>query len=309
MPKKTTDTFYCSRVWELCDILSILSSTRPQFPDLEIFMSKNNAFHNHGIVEKGLPKPTSSIILHRFSDHVVVDLPSLTISGMFCALERPKGMRRYKGSLVRIASKKKNVTYRDRYPASSILDLYEVSESSALISSRMKSLPSNGVRVGEVVSTIGSKAKHSSNSGKSHGIRFTGSPKFFGNVFRMDSSSKHVQESIREAQLEVEIPKISRFQAKRSPICGVFLVYPNGYGKVVLALVCNWYINLGTFGGGRPWYYVRMHGPLSLGFNFLHRSSMKVEFEVHHMKQPASGGDAFNSPLGLATGVVGREPI
>ncbi|GKC24559.1 hypothetical protein Tco_1026709, partial [Tanacetum coccineum] len=44
------------------------------------------------------------------------------------------------------------------HSASSIPDLYEVSESSASISSRMKSLPSNGVRVGEVVSTIGSKA-------------------------------------------------------------------------------------------------------------------------------------------------------
>ncbi|GKD08525.1 reverse transcriptase domain-containing protein [Tanacetum coccineum] len=60
------------------------------------------------------------------------------------------------GSLFKIASRRR-MSSSGSHSASSIPDLYEVSESSAFISSRMKSLPSNGVRVGEVVSTIGSK--------------------------------------------------------------------------------------------------------------------------------------------------------
>ncbi|GKD59760.1 hypothetical protein Tco_1297269 [Tanacetum coccineum] len=83
------------------------------------------------------------------------------------------------------------------------------------------------------------RAKHSSNSGKSHGIRnLPGSPNFSGNLSEHRCKLRHVQESIREAQLEVEIPKISiNFKAKRSSFSWIFSLFTlDGYGKVVLVL-------------------------------------------------------------------------
>ncbi|GJX64678.1 hypothetical protein Tco_0299021 [Tanacetum coccineum] len=67
----------------------------------------------------------------------------------------------------------------------------------------------------------------------------------------------------------------------------------------------NWFINL-------DYLEVDVIGT-SLGSteSFLPRFQLpppEENFEVQHMKQTASGGDCFNSPFGLATVLLGREP-
>ncbi|GJR03452.1 hypothetical protein Tco_0526436 [Tanacetum coccineum] len=93
-------------------------------------------------------------LLHLYESGFFLTLKSLAMMTGNLLLPSKNAYSRWgrgdKGSLFRIASRRR-MSFSGSHSASSIPDLYEVSESSASISSRMKSLPSNGVRVGEVV--------------------------------------------------------------------------------------------------------------------------------------------------------------
>ncbi|GJU70744.1 hypothetical protein Tco_1262149 [Tanacetum coccineum] len=98
---------------------------------------------------------------------------------------------------------------------------------------------------------------------------------------------RHVQESIREAQLEVEIPK-------------------NFHEFLKLKGMTTWFIKLGLSEVGLL-LFTPVRSTCSFVntvFNFHHR---KVEFEVHLYETPLGVVITFNSPSGLAIGVARKR--
>ncbi|GJY57398.1 hypothetical protein Tco_0456513 [Tanacetum coccineum] len=150
----------------------------------------------------------------------------------------------------------------------------------------------SGIRL--MLAPRSARAKHSSNSGKSHGIRnLPGSPNFSGNVFRMTAeqfsltgvlvNSKILsllfksflniganlgmcKEHLRSNITMWRFRKISmNFKAKRSSFSRTFSLFTlDGYGKVVLVLgmttgSSTWTIEVGTSFGiltEAPWSFV-----------------------------------------------------